>query len=93
MAGEIVNAADVLAHRTEIGAHRVHVIDATQLAPIEIDLQVEHFEVVQENVAHHEHPLAAEGEVRQLATFRGRAGERLLAEHVLAGLQRAFTRP
>ena len=85
---EIVDRPHIAPDRAEVGARGVHVVDASEFTAVEVDLQVLHTGIVEENVADHEHTALGRGEIAERAAFGDGGGERLFAEHVFAGLER-----
>ena len=90
MAREVVDGADVGAHRAEVGADRIHIVDAAEFTAIEVGLEMEDAGVVEEDVADHEHAALGEGEGGELGAFGGGGGEGFFAEDVLAGGERGL---
>ena len=90
---EVPDDADVGLVQAEVDAARRDEVDARRARRASISSRItSHRRAVEERVAGHEHEPALVGELDQLARLRGRGGERLLDEHVLAGLERAQPR-
>ena len=88
--GEAPERVFVPAHRAEIHALIVDVVDVAELVRVDHLLDATDDRVIQEQVADHEDPPLVLGELDQLLRLHGEEHEGLLDVHVLAGLQRGL---
>ena len=88
--GEVPGGVHVDPDGAEVRAHHRHVVDAPEVARIEELLHALDAGVVHEDVPDHEDPVHARGEGAELLGLRRIGCDRLLDEHVLAGLERAL---
>ena len=85
MRPEVPDNADVGLMEAEIDAARRHEVDVAKLTRIDELLDRAHRRAIEEGVTGHKYEARVGGHRDEVANLGGRAGERLLDEHVLAG--------
>jgi hypothetical protein len=88
MSSQITGGVDVCSNRTEVGAVRGKITDATDLTGFEEFLESHYAGIKQECVSHHEDAPAPRRKSDEGGRIGGQLTQRFLAKYVFAGGQR-----